>query len=206
MESAGDPRARWRPKLIVAGFAAAMVWVLGKGLDLPLEVYHENSWFENLEFLELVAAGVMFIVAATRSDSRGLALVLLGVGLCCLAVSNRELDLRQANVPAWVVFAVNGWPLRGAQGLAILVVAVLSVVRPRELWVALKRFFGSDAGQYMLIAFAFAFATWPFDRGMKIFGFPPDEEIEESLEVICFVYVFVSSLMALRIGRSPSRQ
>jgi len=192
-------QARWRPKLVVAAIAVAMVGVLGKGLDLPLEVYHESSWFENLEFVELIAAGALFIIAALRVDARGLSLVLLGIGLCCFAVSNRELDLRGMDVPPWVVFAINGWPLRGANALAILIVAVLSFMRPRELWEGLKRFFSSDAGHYMLIAFAFAFATWPFDRGMKIFHFPPDEEIEESLEVICFIYVFVSSLMARRI-------
>lgn len=179
-----------------------MVWVLGKGLDLPLEVYHENSWFENFEFIELVAAGGLFIVAAIRANTRGSRLLLLGIGLCCLAVSNRELDLRGMDVPAWLVFEVNGWPLRGANGLAILVVAVMSLMRPRELWTALKHFFTSDAGQYLIIAFAFALATWPFDRGMKIFHFPPDEEIEESLEVICFVYVFVSSLTARGIPQA----
>lgn len=183
----------------MAALAVVLVGILAKGLNLPLEVYAEDSWFENAEFVELVLAGIFYCVAAYHADERSLQLVLLGIGLCCFAVSNRELDLRPLDLPEWVKFFVNGWPLRGANALAILAVAVLSLWRPRELWAALKRFFSSDAGHYMLIAFAFAFATWPFDRGMKVFDFPPDEEIEESLEVIAFIYVFVSSWLAMRL-------
>lgn len=172
----------------------AVVIVAGFLTMIPDGWFVENGPIEDAQVVLLVAAAAIFVVGGAVSSRPELRLVAFGFALLSLAMADRELDLGLAHVPAWLTFAINGWAPHLLLGLAMLLVLVIYRHAFVDAVIAGVRMIASPVGICLIIAFVFALAGWPFDKGYFPITHAAADRWEESTEFVSYAWMVAAAI------------
>ncbi|SHO62672.1 hypothetical protein SAMN02745172_01126 [Pseudoxanthobacter soli DSM 19599] len=179
--------------LFVSSVLAVMV-VAGLLTMIPDAWFVENGPIEDAQVVLLVAAAAIFVVGAVVSQRPEIRLVAFGFALLSLAMADRELDLGLTKAPAWLTFAINGWAPHLLLGLAMLIVLAIYRHAFFDAVIAGLRMIASPVGICLIIAFVFALAGWPFDKGYFRITHAAADRWEESTEFVSYAWMVAAAI------------
>lgn len=213
-ESASFPEKIREPEKTAAG-PARVSWRIGDGLIFLLfaatcfqiwfcfgdiSYYLENGLFEVLQDTFLFAGAVAFFLTAVRARDRVSRLSLLALTMFCLSVLFREMDVRGTSLEPWFGYAFQHRWHYAFLGVLWIAILLLSLRHFRLNAIVMLNWLFGLAGATMVAGILF-YVLGDFAEKHFFTGNPDvSEMIEESMEQIGTLFIFLSAYLTSRRG------
>ncbi len=189
-------RNRWptwyATPLVVAGLLIAVSWLLWRR---DVTITEENRLMENLQVLFLLLGVGFHLLRCCQAEALAARLGHVCLGLLCLSLAARELDLREVLVaPFWRSVEFGS---RVVLGIGWVLLSLRVLLKTRQLWPQRGSMLLSTTSGLTAVAVALYLTSWFFDKQVFPINKHLSQFIEESIQLTASLYYFTAALKPL---------